>query len=65
MELRSFLGPLPIFRRFIPDFAKVTAPLTDLTKKGSGVHKWNQDRDKAFEKLKKLITFAPILVVSD
>lgn len=64
-DLRSFLGLLQFFRRFIPDFAKVAAPLTDLTKKGYGVHKWDKKCDEAFEKLKKSITSAPILVAPD
>lgn len=64
-DLRSFLGLLQFFRRFIPNFAKVAAPLTDLTKKDMGVHKWDEKCDDAFEKLKKYITEAPILVCPD
>ena len=64
-DLRSFLGLLQFFRRFIPDFAKVAAPLTDLTKKDMGLHKWDKSCDEAFEKLKTAITEAPILVSPD
>lgn len=39
MDIFSFLGLLQIFRCFIPEFAKVATPLTDLTKEGSSVHK--------------------------
>lgn len=38
-DLNSFLGLTQSIRKFIPDFAKVAALLTDLTKKGFGVHK--------------------------
>ena len=31
--VRAFLGLAGYYRRFIPDFASVAAPLTDLTKK--------------------------------
>ena len=36
-ELRSFLGLLQFFRRFIPKFSGIAAPLTDLTKKEKGI----------------------------
>lgn len=42
-DIPSFFELLQIFRRFIPNFAKVAAPLTDLTKKGSGVHNWDEN----------------------
>ena len=64
-DLRSFLGLLQFFRRFIPNVAKVAAPLTDLTKKDRGVQKWDEQCDEAFEKLKTAITSAPILVAPD
>ena len=34
-EIRSFLGLIQFFRRFIPDFSKIASPLTDFTKKDS------------------------------
>lgn len=45
-ELRSLLDLLQFFRRFIPDFSKIASPLTDLTRKGSGVQKWNAESEK-------------------
>lgn len=33
-EVRSFLGLMGWYRRFIPDFASTAAPLTDLLTKG-------------------------------
>ena len=33
--VRTFLGITGYYRRFIPDFASVAAPLTDLTKKSA------------------------------
>ena len=64
-DLRSFLGLLQFFRRFIPKFAQIAAPLTDLTKKDRGLHKWDGSCDDAFERLKTAITEAPILVSPD
>ena len=64
-DLRSFLGLLQFFRRFIPNFAKVAAPLTNLTRKDKGLPAWDGECDEAFEKLKTAITTAPILVAPD
>jgi hypothetical protein len=33
-QVRSFLGLAGYYRRFIPNFAEVAVPLTNLTKKG-------------------------------
>ena len=37
-QLRSFLGLIGYYRQFIPNFAALAVPLTDLTKKGSPNH---------------------------
>ena len=34
-EVRSFLGLAGYYRRFIPKFAKIVAPLTNLTRKNT------------------------------
>jgi hypothetical protein len=34
LELRSSVALLSCFRKFIPDFAKISKPLYDLTRKG-------------------------------
>ena len=55
-DVRSFVRLLQFFRRFIPKFSEIAAPLTNLTKKGVGIDKWNSDCDAAFEMLKNSIT---------
>ena len=64
-DFRRFVGLLQFFRRFIPKFSEIAAPLTNLTKKGVGIDKCNLDCDAAFETLKNSITQSPILVASD
>ena len=55
--LRQFLGLASYYRRFIPCFAKVAAPLHALTKKGTEFQ-WTRE---AFERLKHLLCSAPVL----
>ncbi len=61
-DVRSFMGLLQFFRRFIKDFSKIATPSTNLSKKGEGIHKWDIKCDAVFESLKRAITSAPILV---
>ena len=64
-DVRSFMGLLQFFRRFIKNFSGIAAPLTNLTKKDQGIQKWDSRCDEAFQKLKNAITSAPILVAPD
>ena len=63
-EVRSFLGLAGYYRKFIKDFAKISAPLTRLTKKNL-VFAWDVDCDDAFRRLKRALTTAPVLVLPD
>ena len=38
-DVRSFIGLLQFFQRFIKDFSSLATPLTNLTKKGFGIQK--------------------------
>ena len=61
-QVRSFLGMVNYYRRFIPSCATLMAPLSDLTKKNSSyLVRWGDEQEKAFEKLKQLLSQAPIL----
>jgi hypothetical protein len=51
-DVRAFLGLAGYYRRFIPDFSTITAPLSDLTRKEMSKHvKWNEDLEKSFTAL--------------
>ena len=61
-QVRSFIGTMNFYRRFIPHFSEIALPLTDLTTKDkSNKVKWLQDHQIAFDKLKQCITHYPVL----
>jgi transposase InsO family protein len=61
-QLRSFLGLVGFYRQFIPNFAAIAVPLTDLTRKGQPNEiLWEQSQENAFNTLKGYITKPPIL----
>ncbi len=58
--VRGFLGFANFYRVFIPEFADIAAPLTNLTKK-SVDFVWDEPCQKSFETLKERFITAPIL----
>ena len=63
-ELRSFLGLASYYRRFIEGFSKIAGPLFALTKKDAEF-KWKDTCQQAFDRLKDMVTSAPLLVFPD
>lgn len=59
-ELRSFLGLVNFYRRFVPNFADMAAPLTELTGKNIQF-KWESKHQQAFNALKHALVSPPIL----
>ena len=60
-EIQRFVGFANFYRKFIRNFSKVIAPITQLTKKGVPFV-WSSEAQAAFGKLKTLFTSAPVLV---
>ena len=60
-EIKSFLGLAQYCAKFVPDFTSVTDPLWELTR-GDKPFEWCGEQQKAFDKVKALITEAPTLV---
>jgi hypothetical protein len=60
--LRGFLGLAGYYRKFIPNFESIAAPLTQLLKEGFS---WSLDVEAAFFQLKDALTTTPVLQVSD
>nr|GEV01024.1 hypothetical protein [Tanacetum cinerariifolium] len=62
--VRSFLGHVGFYRRFIQDFSKIARPMNHLLEKETPFV-FSKDCIDAFKTLKKKLTEAPILVVPD
>jgi len=65
LVLRSFLGLAFYYRKFIKNFAKIAAPLTNLLKKSVVTYEWEEACNEAFETLKGILVKAPVLKLPD
>jgi hypothetical protein len=63
--LRSFLGLASYYRKFIKNFVKIPAPLTNLLKKSVVTYEWEGACGEAFETLKGILVKAPVLKLPD
>ncbi|CAK1589170.1 unnamed protein product [Parnassius mnemosyne] len=63
-EIKQFLGLIGYDRKFIPDFARITKPLTQCLKKGRKIT-LDTDYINCFKKCKTLLTNDPILQYPD
>ncbi|KAF8091632.1 hypothetical protein N665_0440s0002 [Sinapis alba] len=63
-EVRSFHGLAGFYRRFVPNFSTIAAPLTEVIKKNAGF-KWEQAQEEAFQILKGKLTQAHLLTLPD
>lgn len=66
-EVKRFLGTASWYRRFVPNFSTLVAPLTKLTStsKKAPPFKWSSEADKAFNKIKEALISTPILSCPD
>ena len=65
-RVRSFLGLIGYYRKFIPRFSEMAAPLTELTRKKTDDHiPWTSDCEEAFQKLKEALIHYPVLRAPD
>ena len=61
-EIKSFLGLVEYYRKFIKDFLKIVAPLTRLIRKQKKFV-WNEAYEQSFQKLKECLTSALVLTL--
>ena len=65
-QVRSFVGLAGYYRDFIPNFAAIAAPLSDLTRQGQPSRvEWGQAQEKAYQTIKFHLTNEPILRLPD
>ncbi|KAL8108682.1 hypothetical protein AgCh_024954 [Apium graveolens] len=63
-EVRSFVGLIGYYRRFVQDFAKIVGPLTRLTRKIEKFE-WTEKCEESFQELKRRLVSAPVLTLPD
>jgi hypothetical protein len=63
-QLRSFLGLVGFYRRFMRDFSTIAAPLNDLTEKGVPFY-WGAAQEHSFNTVIDKLTHAPLLQLPD
>jgi len=61
-EVRSFLGLASYYRKFVPAFAGISAPIHAMAGKYQ-VFKWTESCKKAFEDLKEMLISSPVLAM--
>ena len=65
-QVRSLLGVAGFYRRYVPNYASVDAPLVELTKKHQPAKmKWSEACQEAFEKLTTALTAEPVVRLPD
>ncbi|XP_076299573.1 uncharacterized protein LOC143218325 [Lasioglossum baleicum] len=63
-EVRRFHVMASWYRRFVPNFAEIVEPLTQLTRKNAK-WKWTEAEEKAFQTLKDKLVTTPVLACPD
>jgi hypothetical protein len=62
LDIRSFLGLVGYYRRFIEGFFKISKPMTKLLEKGK-TFEWMPRREASFQELKKRLTTTSVLTM--
>ncbi|KAH9244120.1 hypothetical protein BASA81_018502 [Batrachochytrium salamandrivorans] len=63
-DIQVFLGFTNFYRRFVPNYAKITQPLTSLLKKDS-IFAWSADTEASFTRLKESFRDNVVLTHAD
>ena len=65
-QVRAFLGLTGYYRKFVPHFSTLAAPLTDLIKKNApNCVQWTESCEVAFQQLKDHLCSEPVLTSPD
>ncbi|XP_074629572.1 uncharacterized protein LOC141887195 [Acropora palmata] len=63
-ELRQVLGMINYLGRFLPNLSRVVSPMSELLKCDSAWN-WSHQQQEAFDKVKAMVTTAPVLAFYD
>ena len=63
-EIRRFIGTASWYRRFVPNFSSIIAPITRLTKKNIKWD-WSPECQSSFTSIKEALVTAPVLTCPD
>ena len=58
------MGLASYYHKFVQNFSRIAHPITSLQRKGNNFL-WTKKCEEAFQKLKELLTSAPIISVPD
>lgn len=58
-QAQSFIGLANYYRRFIPHFSTHAASIHDYI---TGKYPWGEDQQRSFDKLRNVLTLAPIMI---
>jgi hypothetical protein len=65
-QVRALLGLIGFYRRYIPNYASVMAPLVNLTRKNqSSKVKWSKECQSAFDMVKNVLSSEPVVTLPD
>ncbi|GFO29427.1 Zinc finger protein [Plakobranchus ocellatus] len=61
-EVRAVLGLVGYYKEFVPNFSAVSAPLSDLVRKGQpNIVNWGDSQERAYNSLRVAVTSKPVL----
>lgn len=60
-DIRRLMGLAGFYQKFIKNYSRITAPITDLLTKENKKFQWTKEAEEAFLELKSVLTSAPIL----
>ena len=63
-EVRTFLGAISYYRRFVKDFSTIVEPITKLTRK-KNFYMWEADQENAYTTILSLLVSDPIVRLPD
>ena len=65
-QVQAVLGLFGFYRRYVPDFAALVAPLTNLTcKQAPAKVKWSEECQIAFDTVRNILSAHPVLLLPD